>query len=256
MTAAEIYQLIGQKIEDHQVDGWLKAFIRVEYTPGSASSDGIHFMLHENMLVKLPVTLSLGLYVRELHRITTQGGNNHWNVLYFTMSPGGAFEVDFVLDESIGAGLEAIAQTQGMPDSQRDKELTRIENELAETKARHLYKTASQALAVVPNEAWQQLRLDVERGGGVIKFTGAYIPLNSNLAEAEDFAVYTSWYVVRSIYELGKMGAYHPDWNRLRCLVLPTGEYKLTFDWQPDGSSYQPAISFPYTREGYWQELA
>jgi hypothetical protein len=47
--------------------------------------------------------------VLELHKITTEGGNNKWNRAVFSVQPDGAFDMEFIWDQELQDEIERLA---------------------------------------------------------------------------------------------------------------------------------------------------
>lgn len=262
MTAADAYAHIARYITGALPNpGWEKALLRIGRTEGSHQYDGI-CLVEGGMFIDLPYNDSdykdLIKAVNALYQVTTQGGNNEWNLLYYTMMPGGAFEVDFVLDEDTVTGLGYLAQTRRMPDAQRRQNYRALQNQLAEARSLVLYRNISQrlpALAATMSPTWQQITLHIEQWrGGFFKFKG--LVQANNPEEADEFNVTQDWGLVKEFYELST-NVYLPSWNLATWTLKPDGTYSIVFDWDNQRNPrIPPNTIFPYTHEGRWQEPA
>lgn len=186
----------------------------------------------------------------------TQGGNNEWNVLYFTLMPGGAFEVDFVLDEDAVKARAYISQSEKMPDAKRREGYRTLQRELAQARSTQLYGSISQrlpALAAVVAPNWQRIMLYIDRwNAATFKLRG--FAQTGNPQEEEEFNVTQDWGLIKEFYQLSILG-YIPNWNKAEWTILPNGTYSIVFDWDDDINPRRPPnVTFPYTREGRWQE--
>ena len=260
MTAAEVYAHIGQCIREIIPNTlWAKALLRIERTEGAQGYNGV-WMTEEGMFVGLAANSltekSIFTPIEELYQVTTQGGNNEWNLLYFTLMPGGAFEVDFVLDEDAVTAREYISRTEQMPDAQRREGYRALQRQLSQARSLQLHISISRrlpALAAVMQPNWQQLTLHIEQwGGGFFRFKG--VTQADELEEADEFNVTQDWALVKEFYQLCRM-PYISSWNLATWSVKPDGTYSIVFDWNPaHGFNTPRGVAFPYTHEGRWQE--
>lgn len=257
MTAADVYAELGKFVQETTPPGWVKCLLRVERQEGAQEyagtclAEGSQFVSLINSDTPSPLVSA----VEVLYRITTQGGNNKWNLLYFTLMPGGAFEVDFIWDEDRAAALAAIARTRGVPEPEREEILLRLDEEIKTAKTTRLYRSISQhlaGLAAVLVPAWQRITLRIVRWNGATFTLNGFAQLNE--MEVEEFNVTQGWNLVKEFYDLSTM-ALHPRWNQAEWTVRPDGTYSIMFDWNIDTNPRRPPnIIFPYTREGRWQE--
>ena len=100
MTVNEIYQGIGQAISDAIPEDWAFAVLKIERGDGMVGYTGTYTdnVGQEKELDMWTFSYNTD-YVNELHAITTEGGSNRWNRLYFKLYPTGKFEMDFVWDQ-------------------------------------------------------------------------------------------------------------------------------------------------------------
>jgi|GEM_PF-4453997 len=262
MTAAEVYTHLGRSLLNvTPYSGWAKILLRIERTQGAQGYTGIVLaeaeQVFQGLLTNSLTEENIFEPIEELYRITTQGGNNNWNLLYFTLMPGGAFEVDFVWDEDQAATLAAIASTRNMREPEREKILTQLDEEITAAKTARLYRSISQrlpSLAVVVAPSWQKITLRIARWNEATFTLRGFVEA-SNLAEAEEFNVTQDWSLIKEFYELSTM-VLHPRWNQAEWVILPDGTYSIVFDWDAERNPrIPPRVTFPFTREGHWQEL-
>ncbi|GIM58572.1 hypothetical protein [Capnocytophaga canimorsus] len=106
MQVEEIYLKIGQEVFNAvQSDNWTEAKLYLEVTGDERNSVvGYTGEYIENNKVKnlsiRNISRELRLWVKDLHKITTEGGNNQWNKAIFTVFPNGNFDTEFIWDQA------------------------------------------------------------------------------------------------------------------------------------------------------------
>lgn len=113
MTVDEIYSNMGQNIFNCIEDGnWTKARLNIEIT-----GDGVvgYFGEYEisgdikDISVRR-ISRDIRSWIRELHRITAEGGNNRWNRAVFSLTRDGKFDMDFIWDQPLQDDIERLAK--------------------------------------------------------------------------------------------------------------------------------------------------
>ncbi|MDJ0364708.1 hypothetical protein QMK33_06050 [Hymenobacter sp. H14-R3] len=268
-TAAEVYTLLGDELWDYLPIEEGRILLRIERSEGAQGYKGIY--MDDNgsaeSLAVLPSNKSKA--VEQLYQLTSQGGKNPWNLLYFTLLPGRAFEVDFLLDEDARAMLSFLAHSHGMAARRRDAAYAALMAEQARTQAARIFTQCSQRLAALgasEQPGWQRLLVEASHwNGGTFELRGFVYaaPVPGAAGEppqeaGEAFSVVQDWELVKQFYEFNT-NLYQPMWNTLAWTVWPDGTYTLVFDWDTQKEVYtkRPThLVFPYTRQGRWQEPA
>ena len=259
MTAADVYAELGQFVKETTPSDWVKCLLRVERQDGSHEYDGTYLAEGAQFmsLVNTDLPPTLVPAVEELYRITTQGGNNEWNRLYFTLMPGGAFEVDFILNQDEEAGQEYLRSTRRLTEAKRREGYRALQYELAQARSNQLYENISQrlpALAAVVAPAWQRITLYVDRWNDATFKLRGFAQAN-NPQEEEEFNVTQDWSLVKEFYELSTM-SYLPNWHVATWTVLPNGTYTIVFNWDMERNPRKPPRDYPFTHAGRWQKPA
>lgn len=104
MTVDEIYLTIGQNITGAiEHNNWTKARLYLELVGtgvvGYTGDYAIESITHDISVRRL--SRDMRNWVRELHAITTEDGNNKWNRAIFTLTPDGKFDMEFIWDEAL-----------------------------------------------------------------------------------------------------------------------------------------------------------
>ncbi|SEH62275.1 hypothetical protein SAMN02927937_00550 [Paenimyroides aquimaris] len=111
MTVDEIYSKIGQEMFNViEGDVWTNA--RLEFKIVGNGVVGYTGEYIENNEVKnisiRNITRELSVWIKELHEITTGGGNNKWNRAFFTINSGGNFGMEFIWDKELNDEIERL----------------------------------------------------------------------------------------------------------------------------------------------------
>ncbi len=110
MKVEEIYQILGQSIVDSIEDDWIKAKLDVKYTN---KSGGFHLnywdINKQSQSVSLQGSYQAYNAVKELHKITTKGGNNKWNRLKFQLTSDGEMDLEFIWDQELYDELDRLS---------------------------------------------------------------------------------------------------------------------------------------------------
>lgn len=113
-TVDEIYQSIADNI-NNSIDqqNWAKAKLDIEITGvgvvGYSGAYEVNNICHDISVRK--ISRDVRTWVRELHSITTEGGNNRWNRATFTLEPNGKFDMKFVWDQALQDEVERLSKT-------------------------------------------------------------------------------------------------------------------------------------------------
>src|SRR5690242_10086385 len=112
MTVDEIYTNIGQAIAGAiDENNWTKAKLDIEIVgDGVVGYTGDYQV--ENATLDLSVRKiprEIRSWLKELHGITTAGGNNKWNRAIFSLQPGGKFDMEFIWDQALHDQIENLS---------------------------------------------------------------------------------------------------------------------------------------------------
>lgn len=110
----EIYHDIAQSIvATIENDNWTAAQLHIEVVGegvvGYTGQYTIGTEKHDIAVRKLP--REIRNWIRELHEITTEGGNNKWNRAIFKLTSSGKFEMEFNQDEALQDEIERLSKT-------------------------------------------------------------------------------------------------------------------------------------------------
>ncbi|MFK8273389.1 hypothetical protein [Capnocytophaga canimorsus] len=98
MQVEEIYLKLAEAIFSNiEKENWKKAMLHLEVAGASVGFKGF---LDENERFDAPGGYLLAKAVLDLHKITTEGGNNQWNKAIFTLFPDGNFDMQFIWDQA------------------------------------------------------------------------------------------------------------------------------------------------------------
>jgi len=114
MTLDEIYLNIAQGITNAiEHNGWTQARLDIEVVAnGVVGYTGVYHT--DSTTVDLPVRKiprDIRNWLRELHSITTKGGNNRWNRAVFSLTPDGKFDMEFIWDQGLQDEIERLAKS-------------------------------------------------------------------------------------------------------------------------------------------------
>ncbi|MFJ1377976.1 hypothetical protein ACILE8_06345 [Capnocytophaga canimorsus] len=100
-TIEEIYQSLASNINNAIEEDWSKAVVNIETVGEMASFKGF-YLNKDNLQNQIEVDgfdFDLLFDILDLHKITTEGGNNQWNKAVFTLFPDGNFDMEFIWDQ-------------------------------------------------------------------------------------------------------------------------------------------------------------
>lgn len=112
MTVDEIYLNIGRGISN-AIDEphWTSAKLDIEIV-----GDGVVGYTGDYQVNSTSVDLSVRKiprdirnWLKELHSITSEGGNNKWNRAIFTLEPDGKFDMEFIWDQELHDEIEKLS---------------------------------------------------------------------------------------------------------------------------------------------------
>lgn len=113
MTVDEIYSNIAQSIAGSiEDDNWTTAKLIIEIV-----ADGVVGYSGEyeaggdikDIFVR-KISRDIRSWIRELHKVTTQGGSNKWNRAVFSLARDGKFHMDFIWDQALQDDIERLAK--------------------------------------------------------------------------------------------------------------------------------------------------
>lgn len=92
---------------DRETDDWQKASLHLEVT---GSSVGFKGYLDDDKRFDAPGGFSLAKSILNLHKITTEGGNNQWNRAIFNLTPNGKFDMEFIWDKDLDEEVRRLSK--------------------------------------------------------------------------------------------------------------------------------------------------
>jgi len=110
-TVDKIYESIVTNISTVTNGEWVKAKLDIEVIGEMVSFTG-NYLNNKNETKQIDVDefdFQLTFDVLELHKITTEGGNNKWNRAVFSVQPDGAFDMEFIWDQELQDEIERLA---------------------------------------------------------------------------------------------------------------------------------------------------
>jgi len=112
MTIDKIYESIAQEINKVINDNWEKAVLNIEFEgDGVVGYNGDYETNAEKKdLDVFEISHDISNWIRKLHQITTEGGNNKWNRAIFTLFPTGKFDIEFIWDEELDQEIERLSK--------------------------------------------------------------------------------------------------------------------------------------------------
>jgi len=113
MTVDEIYSSIGQSILSSIEDGnWTKARLDIEIVgDGVVGYSGEYEIIGDIKDISVrKISRDIRNWVRELHKITTEGESNKWNRAVFSLTPDGKFDMNFIWDQALQDDIERLAK--------------------------------------------------------------------------------------------------------------------------------------------------
>jgi hypothetical protein len=256
MEVVEIYTLIAQTIADNiHEDEWQKAYMLIERQEGMVKF-GAGKYTDSSVYLKpftvrdRQVSMQVARSLNQLHTITTAGGNNRWNFLWFTLLPSGAYEVDFIWNQDEEDKLSHLSQTEGLRSSARSVDLQSFKLAQAERRSPLVYQLlVREAVKLIPEAwttAWVSLR---EAGIGLVEYQAAY--QNPEELAEDKLDITYSWPVLLAVEELQRLktSSGHPDWQQVTFQIAVIGTYRATFISPPAAENAPPTR---YASEGHW----
>ncbi|WP_214226660.1 hypothetical protein [Pedobacter sp. B4-66] len=112
MTVDEIYLNMAQGISNAiDENNWTKAKLDIEIVGdgvvGYTGDYELNSTSHDLSVRKIP--RDIRNWLKELHRITTEGGKNKWNRAVFALEPQGKFDMEFVWDQELHDEIEKLS---------------------------------------------------------------------------------------------------------------------------------------------------
>lgn len=111
MKIEEIYHVIGQSIVDSIDTDWENSILRITYTGNSIEYNLDYW---DNDPIEKDSDYNGGYEImkkiEELHKITTEGGNNKWNKIEFKLSSDGKMNLEFIWDQELFDDLERLSK--------------------------------------------------------------------------------------------------------------------------------------------------
>lgn len=239
----DIYASIAQVITDSIKEEWTQAVLRIEYLPKRKGYKG-HYLDSaggkKQLRPRPPFELDDAL--NEFHTLTTEGGNNRWNYIYFTLYPNQQFEVDFVWDEDFAEIMDYINATEATPEPRRSEGLDRIKEQQLERKTARIYDAIAQSLLRnAPEDEWRQL---------ILKLTQPPLHYEAEVERAlgrrESLLLLGEAEAIEALNELTRSGN-HLRWEKAQVFVQPFGQYRFSFEWAGAGEYNLPPL---YQQEG------
>ncbi|WKX76198.1 hypothetical protein [Zobellia laminariae] len=106
---SDIYNRIGQRIVNSIDEDWNSATLNLEYIGAVKSTLEYIDNKEEEKSTKLSDSFQNMRDIKELHKITTEGGNNKWNKALFSMKPDGDFDMEFIWDQELQDEVESFS---------------------------------------------------------------------------------------------------------------------------------------------------
>ncbi|MBF89689.1 MAG: hypothetical protein CMG75_08565 [Candidatus Marinimicrobia bacterium] len=111
MTIDDIYLKISQHIVDTIDAKWAVAIINSEIHVGAGHFNCVY---KEDVSADVDYDFDSSFELFEafenLHKITTEGGENNWNRAKFTLHPTGKFNVEFEWDQVLADEIESYSK--------------------------------------------------------------------------------------------------------------------------------------------------
>jgi len=102
-TVSEIYNFIGDCLTSQITESWIKSELKIEITEGMVGYNG-GFVNSQEEYKSFSVRdfpRELRKEIKNLHKTTTEGGNNRWNRAIFRLYPDGKFDMEFIWDQEL-----------------------------------------------------------------------------------------------------------------------------------------------------------
>ncbi|MDJ0367507.1 hypothetical protein QMK33_20345 [Hymenobacter sp. H14-R3] len=251
------YQTIAQAMADNIPEEWDKAYMLIGRQDGVISNSGNGKYADDSDLLKVfsirdkQLKYQVTDAVTDIYRITTEGGHNRWNFLWFALLPSGAYELDFLWHQDAQDVLDHLEQTSALARPQRAAALNAFEQAQAERRSPALYDNLVRAVLALIPEQWVTATLSLREAGiGYIEHHAAY---RSPTEEADDaLHLPYSWPALLAVEELRRLKKKggHPNWEKVEFVVEATGRYRANF-FTELASAENPASGYYY--EGQWQ---
>src|SRR5688500_16188553 len=111
-SVSEIYLAIGENMKNNVSGDWKEAILDIEIIEGVVGYKG-GFKDQKDSFTSFPIRnfdRELRNDIRELHKITTMGGNNRWNRAIFKLWPNNKFEMEFIWDQELQDEIEMLSK--------------------------------------------------------------------------------------------------------------------------------------------------
>ncbi|WP_448635412.1 hypothetical protein [Pedobacter panaciterrae] len=112
MTIDEIYLNIAQCISSAiEESNWTNAKLDIEVVgDGVVGYTGDYWVDGTNVNLSVrKISRDIRNWLKELHSITTAGGNNIWNRAVFRVEPQGKFDLEFIWDQELQDQIESLS---------------------------------------------------------------------------------------------------------------------------------------------------
>ncbi len=107
MNVSEIYKNIGQAVVDSIQEEFLRAILNIEYV-GSVGTELIYINTDNKEKSEwIESEIDVEENIIELHKITTEGGDNKWNRAIFTLNSDYSFDMEFIWDQELQDEVES-----------------------------------------------------------------------------------------------------------------------------------------------------
>lgn len=110
MKIEDIYHLIGQSIVDSIEENWSHSILKIKYTGKSGGFNLNYWSENEKKSISLQNSYNTYEAIEELHKITTEGGNNKWNRIEFKLTSEGDMNLEFIWDQELFDELEKLSK--------------------------------------------------------------------------------------------------------------------------------------------------
>ncbi len=113
MTVDEIYLKIGQEIFNViESENWEKARLEIEVLgDGVVGYTGDYIEKNDVENIDVENIDDKDEWLIELHKITTEGGNNRWNRAVFSITSEGQFDMEFIWDQELNDEIERLSKS-------------------------------------------------------------------------------------------------------------------------------------------------
>jgi hypothetical protein len=248
-----IYQHIAQAISDSISEEWHRAYMLIERQEGMINFGTGKYTDETEYLKPFSVSDDLGddiaFEINDLHAITTAGGNNRWNFLWFALLPSGAYEIDFIWNQDEEDKIAHLSQTENLSRPARSANLQAFTQAQAERRSPLVYELLVREVVKLIPEEWTTARISLrEAGMGLIEHHAAY--QNPEEPSEDELRITYSWPVLLAIEELRRLKkeSGHPDWQQIIFKIAAAGTYQATFSTRAGTED----ATTGYTSEGQW----